>query len=64
MLFSSMTFIYVFLPILVLLYLVTSNVIQIVQTVIVNKQIDLEYAQTGNVTDIDISNAKKIEPKE
>jgi len=58
------TFVIIPIPAGVLLYLVTSNVIQIVQTVIVNKQIDLEYAQTGNVTDIDISNAKKIEPKE
>ena len=59
------TFVIIPIPAGVLLYLVTSNVIQIVQTVIVNKQIDMEQAQKGNVvTDSDIANAKKIEPKE
>ncbi len=58
------TFVIIPIPAGVLLYLVTSNVIQILQTVIVNKQIDLEQANKGNVvTDTDISGAKKIEPK-
>ena len=59
------TFVIIPIPAGVLLYLVTSNVIQIVQTVIVNKQIDFEQEKLGNVvTDSDIANAKKIEPKE
>lgn len=59
------TFVIIPIPAGVLLYLVTSNIIQIVQTVIVNKQIDMEQANMKNVvTDSDIENAKKIEPKE
>lgn len=59
------TFIIIPIPAGVLLYLVTSNIIQIIQTVIVNKQIDMEQANLGNVvTDSDIANAKKVEPKE
>jgi YidC/Oxa1 family membrane protein insertase len=55
------TFIIIPIPAGVLLYLVTSNVLQIAQTVIVNKQIDMEEAK--KVDEIDLSNAKKIEPK-
>ena len=59
------TFIIIPIPAGVLLYLVTSNVIQIIQTVIVNKQIDMEQARkTDIVTESEIANAKKIEPKE
>lgn len=58
------TFVIIPIPAGVLLYLVTSNVIQIVQTVIVNKQVDLEQANISNIaTDSDIADAKKIEPK-
>ena len=59
------TFVIIPIPAGVLVYLVTSNIIQIVQTVLVNKQIDMEQAHTRNIaTDADISGAKKIEPKE
>ena len=59
------TFVIIPIPAGVLLYLVTSNIIQILQTVIVNKQIDKEQERTKNiVTDSDIAGAKKIEPKE
>lgn len=59
------TFIIIPIPAGVLLYLVTSNIIQIVQTVIVNKQIDAEFAKKeGKVSDSDLNNAKKVEPKE
>ncbi len=59
------TFVIIPIPAGVLLYLVTSNIIQILQTIIVNKQIDMEQANMKNVvTDSDIENAKKIEPKE
>jgi membrane protein insertase Oxa1/YidC/SpoIIIJ len=59
------TFVIIPIPAGVLLYLVTSNVIQILQTVIVNKQLDLEQERTKVLaSDSDIVNAKKIEPKQ
>ena len=59
------TFVIIPIPAGVLLYLVTSNIIQILQTIIVNKQIAMEQERTKNiVTDSDIAGAKKIEPKE
>ncbi len=59
------TFVIIPIPAGVLLYLVTSNLIQIIQTVVVNKQIDDENAKNSNkVSDIELSNAKKIDNKE
>lgn len=59
------TFVIIPIPAGVLLYLITSNVIQVLQTVLVNKQMDAEDAKRKQkVDDIDVSNAKKIEPKE
>ena len=59
------TFVIIPIPAGVLLYLVTSNIIQIIQTVVINKQYDMEQAKMGGVvTDSEIANAKKIEPKE
>ena len=59
------TFVIIPIPAGVLLYLVTSNVIQIVQTVIVNKQMDIEETQKAQkVDDIDLQNAKKVDNKE
>jgi membrane protein insertase Oxa1/YidC/SpoIIIJ len=41
--------------------LITSNVIQIIQTVIINKQIDAEAEKKKEaVDDIELKNAKKI----
>lgn len=58
------TFIIIPIPAGVLLYLVTSNLIQIVQTVIVNKQIDAEFdKKEGKVSDDDLKNAKRVEDK-
>lgn len=58
------TFIIIPIPAGVLLYLVTSNLIQIVQTVIVNKQIDAEFdKKDGVVSDSDLKNAKRVEEK-
>lgn len=58
------TFIIIPIPAGVLLYLVTSNIIQIIQTVIVNKQIDAEFEKKENkVSDDDLKNAKKVEEK-
>ena len=59
------TFVIIPIPAGVLLYLVTSNIIQIAQTVIVNKQLEIEEKNRGNVvTDSDIAGARKVENKE
>ena len=59
------TFVIIPIPAGVLLYLVTSNVIQILQTVIVNKQIDKEQERAGILAnDTDVADAKKIQPKD
>ncbi len=59
------TFVIIPIPAGVLLYLVTSNIFQIAQTVFVNKQIDIEEAQKKQqVDDIDLQNAKKVDNKE
>jgi membrane protein insertase Oxa1/YidC/SpoIIIJ len=43
------------------LYLITSNIIQIIQTVIINKQIDDEQAKKKEeVGDLELKNAKKV----
>ncbi len=60
----GLTFIFIPIPAGVLLYLVTSNVFQIVQTVIINKQLDKEDEVKKTSSNADIENAKKIEPKE
>ena len=58
-------FVIIPIPAGVLLYLVTSNLIQIAQTVIVNKQMDMEEAKKKQqVDDADLKNAKKIDTKE
>ena len=52
------------IPAGVLLYLIVSNLIQIAQTVIVNKKLDAEEeAKAQKVDAVDLANAKKIEPK-
>jgi YidC/Oxa1 family membrane protein insertase len=55
------TFVIIPIPAGVLLYLITSNVIQIFQTVIINKQIDMEEEKKkDNVDDLELKNAKKL----
>jgi membrane protein insertase Oxa1/YidC/SpoIIIJ len=57
---------FVFFPIPagVLLYMIVSNIIQVGQTVIINKQIEAEEAQKSNVvSDNAILNAKKVNAK-
>lgn len=58
----GLTFIFIPIPAGVLLYLVTSNIFQIVQTVIINKQLDKEnsHKNQDNLAD----DAKVIEAKE
>lgn len=52
------------IPAGVLLYLIVSNLIQISQTIIVNKQLDAQDAKKVEVIDpVDVQNARKIEPK-
>lgn len=59
------TFIFIPIPAGVLLYLVVSNVFQVVQTVVINKQMDKEEEEKKQRIDDDIvAKAKKIEPKE
>jgi len=55
------TFIVIPIPAGVLLYLITSNIIQIVQTIVINKQIDNELAvKKEAVDDAELKNAKKV----
>ena len=52
------------IPAGVLLYLIVSNIVQIIQTIIVNKQLDAQEANKAQKIDpIDLNNAKQIEPK-
>lgn len=55
------TFVIIPIPAGVLLYLITSNIIQIAQTVVIDKQIEMEEARKkDNVDDLELANAKKI----
>ena len=59
------TFVFIPIPAGVLLYLIASNVIQVVQTVVINKQLDAEFAKKKQKIDDDaVKAAKQIEPKE
>ena len=58
------TFVIIPIPAGVLLYLITSNIIQIIQTVVINKQIDNEQAKKkDSVNDDELKNAKKVDEK-
>lgn len=59
------TFVFIPIPAGVLLYLIASNVIQVVQTVVINKQLDIEEAKKKQrIDDYAVKTAKQIEPKE
>lgn len=60
------TFIFIPIPAGVLLYLVSSNIIQVAQTIIINKQLDMEEAtkKTAKTASDDNLNARKVEAKE
>lgn len=58
------TFIFIPIPAGVLLYLIVSNVIQVVQTLVINKQIDKEHEMKKYGNKIDIDNAKPASVKE
>ena len=58
------TFVVIPIPAGVLLYLITSNIIQILQTVLINKQIENEEKlKKGAVNDDELKNAKKVNEK-
>lgn len=58
------TFVIIPIPAGVLLYLITSNIIQILQTVLINKQIDMEQEKKKEaVNDDELKNAKKVNEK-
>lgn len=60
------TFLFIPIPAGVLLYLISSNIIQVAQTMIINKQLDVEEAKRKamKLQDVDLSNSKKVEAKE
>lgn len=55
------TFVFIPIPAGVLLYMIVSNIIQVIQTVVINKQLETEEAKKKNSANI--SSAKKIETK-
>ena len=59
------TFIFIPIPAGVLLYLISSNVVQVIQTIVINKQLDVEYEKKKSVvSDEDIADAKQIKAKD
>lgn len=59
------TFVFIPIPAGVLLYLIASNVIQVVQTVVINKQLEIEDKKKKQKVDEDaVKTAKKVEIKE
>lgn len=60
----TFTFVIIPIPAGVLLYLISSNIFQVVQTVIINKQLEAEdKKKEAKVDDIDLANAKQIKEK-
>ena len=61
----TFTFVIIPIPAGVLLYLISSNCFQVIQTVIINKQLEAEDAKKENkISDIDLADAKQIHEKE
>jgi YidC/Oxa1 family membrane protein insertase len=59
------TFIFIPVPAGVLLYLIASNIIQVIQTVVIDKQLKLEDKKKKQAIDDDaVKTAKKIDPKD
>lgn len=59
------TFVFIPIPAGVLLYLIASNLIQVVQTVVINKQLEAEEAKSKQKIDDDaVKTAKKVDVKE
>ena len=61
----TFTFVIIPIPAGVLLYLISSNIFQVIQTVIINKQLEAEDKhKEAKIDDDDVNNAKKINLKE
>ena len=59
------TFVFIPIPAGVLLYLISSNIIQVVQTVVINKQLEREdEKKKEKIDDAVVANAKKVKNKE
>ena len=59
------TFVFIPIPAGVLLYLISSNLIQVVQTVVINKQLEAEdEKKKAKIDDNVVAKAKKVENKE
>ena len=59
------TFVFIPIPAGVLLYLISSNIVQVLQTVVINKQLEAEdEKKKAQVSDDDIANAKQIKAKD
>ena len=60
----TLTFVIIPIPAGVLLYLIASNCFQVAQTVIINKQLEVEDAKKANkIDDADVASAKQIQEK-
>ena len=60
----TFTFVIIPIPAGVLLYLISSNIFQVAQTLVINKQLEAEDAQKANkIDDDDVANAKQIKEK-
>ena len=60
----TFTFVIIPIPAGVLLYLISSNCFQVLQTIIINKQLEMEDAQKATrIDDDDVANAKQIKEK-
>lgn len=61
----TFTFVIIPIPAGVLLYLISSNIFQVLQTVIINKQLEKEdEKKSQKIDDDDVKNAKQIKEKE
>ena len=60
----TFTFVIIPIPAGVLLYLISSNCFQVLQTIVINKQLEAEDAKKAErIDDIDVANAKRINEK-
>lgn len=59
------TFVLIPIPAGVLLYLISSNIVQIIQTILINKKLDIEFAdKKAKVSDEEVADAKQVQAKE
>lgn len=59
------TFVLIPIPAGVLLYLISNNIVQIIQTILINKKLDIEFAdKKAKVSDEEVADAKQIQAKE